>query len=309
MRLQLHLTFLYLLLILFGAATPSTAGLVAHWPFDEASGSSAADVAGDAHDGALLGSPRWTEGAVGGALAFGAAADRMSIPDHPDLDFGASLTIAAWLRPDRKGTQYVVRKGRYGESDGYALNLSSSGKLFARFNQHSEGNAFKLLSSRPYPTDGTTWIHAAMTFDGQEIRLYLDGALDVSLAAPGLVIAQNAEPLSVGAQMDGLRPFDGSIDELRLYDRALSAAEVQELSIVEPPAEEEDGTADAEDTDPEDIDPEDADPEDADPEDADPEDAGEGMGSDERIGHWTLFKGLKNLKLDLEFLPAMAGAV
>ena len=72
-------------------------------------------------------------------------------------------------------------------------------------------------------------MHVAATFDGQEIRLYIDGVLDNSLAAPGLVIAVNDVPLAFGAQFDGGKPFDGAIDEVYLYDRALSAEEVSAL--------------------------------------------------------------------------------
>jgi hypothetical protein len=69
----------------------------------------------------------------------------------------------------------------------------------------------------------------AATYDGQEIKLYLDGALENSLPAPGLVVGTNDLPLSMGAQDDGVRPFDGTLDEVRLYDYALTQAEIQDL--------------------------------------------------------------------------------
>ena len=69
-----------------------------------------------------------------------------------------------------------------GLADGYAISFSSSGSIFVRFNRASSGNTYRLESSEPFPQDGT-WVHVAATFDGQEIRLYIDGELDGTLSA------------------------------------------------------------------------------------------------------------------------------
>ena len=145
------------------------------------------------------------------------------------LDPSGAFTLSTWLRPEKRGTQYVVRKGRYGRDDGFELSLSSSGAIFARFDQASAGNAFRLDSTSDYPTDGTRWVHVAVTFDGAQIALFVDCALDVTQSAPDLSISANPRPLSIGAQEDGTRAFQGSLDELILFDRALSASEIAAL--------------------------------------------------------------------------------
>jgi len=124
----------------------------------------------------------------------------------------------------------VIKKARYGLTDGFELSLSSgSNSAFVRFNQVSSDDAYKVQASTPYPTDGVTWMHVAATYDGAQIRLYINGALETTHSAPGLIIGSNNDELSLGAQSDGLRPFDGMIDQIHILNYALDPAEVQAL--------------------------------------------------------------------------------
>ena len=79
-------------------------------------------------------------------------------------------------------------------------------------------------STVDYPTDGT-WMHVAATYDGATIRLYYNGVEQASRAWSGS-IGVNDTPLGIGGQSDGLRGLIGSIDDVRVYGRALSAAEI-----------------------------------------------------------------------------------
>ena len=200
--------------------------LVGHWALDEGSGSVALDASAAAHHGALVAAPTWVDGVVGTALHFRGDGDRVVVPDHSDLDPEGDLSVTAWIRPDRTGTQTLVKKARHGKTDGWELGLSSGGGINVRFNQDSEGNKYKAQSSGEYSDDGTTWLHVAAVFDGQDIRIHLDGALDTVFPAPDLVIASNGKDLSIGAQDDGTRAFRGSIDDVRVFRHALSPAEV-----------------------------------------------------------------------------------
>jgi len=95
------------------------------------------------------------------------------------------------------------------------------------------GNDYKLYSQSDYPTDANTWQHLAATYDGQEIKLYVDGVLEASLPVAGLIIGANDAALGIGAQDDGLRPFEGAIDQVHIYNYALSAAEIEDLVALE----------------------------------------------------------------------------
>ena len=135
------------------------------------------------------------------------------------------MTVAAWIRPERVGTQYVVKKASQAVTNGYEVGLSSGGKVFLRFNERSSGNTFRVDSSVSYPSDGQTWMHVAGVYDGSRMRLFIDGVEQGSVAGPASV-ASNSLDLFLGAGEGGFRPMAGGLDEVRLYSRALSGAEV-----------------------------------------------------------------------------------
>jgi len=212
---------------------PAGAAEVGNWSLDEGAGTTVSDASGSGNHGSFVGSPAWTSGVSGGALELGGGQDRVVIPDSASLDITGAITIAAWIRPGKQGTQYVVKKARAKRTDGYELSLSSNGTVFVRFNQSSRGNTYRVSSLSPYPVDGTTWAHVSATYDGSEIKLYVDGVLEGTLSAPGLVIGTNGDMLSLGAQPDGLNPFQGALDQVHVYNVALDQVGIQQLILSE----------------------------------------------------------------------------
>jgi hypothetical protein len=202
---------------------------VGNWSFDEGSGTTVIDTSGYDNHGSFVGAPIWTTGVKGSGLFFDGNGARITVPDAPFLDITQAITIAAWIQPNNSDSQYVIKKASYNMVDGYELSLSSRGVVFVRFNQAGSGNTYKMLSTGGYPLDGSTWMHVAATYDGQEIKLFLDGLLDSSIPASGLLIGTNNNSLSIGAQDDGYRPFEGSIDQVHIYSSALSQAEILDL--------------------------------------------------------------------------------
>ena len=201
---------------------------VGYWSFDEGSGSVAHDGSGSGNHGTLNGAVSWTGGKSGSALSFNGGADRVLVPDAPSLDITDQIAIAAWIQPTTSSTQSIVKKGRIRRTDGYELGLSSSGKVFVRFNQDSSGDAYKVMSATSYPRDGATWMHVAAVYDGLDIKLYINGVLEAVQPAT-LFIGENSNALSIGSQDDGTSPFRGVIDEVHLYGVPLTAAQVQAL--------------------------------------------------------------------------------
>ena len=92
-----------------------TDGLVGAWLFDELAGSVAVDASGLGNDGSLQGNPTRIDGQVAGGLYFDGSDDRVLIADHPSLDLQNAITIAAWLKPEREATQYVISKATKSE--------------------------------------------------------------------------------------------------------------------------------------------------------------------------------------------------
>jgi hypothetical protein len=213
------------------APVPST--LVGHWPMDEGTGTTIADVSDYGNDGTLLGGATWTPGVTGSAILLDGTDDYGLVPDAASLDVTDAITLAAWIRPGRIGTQYLVKKATQGGTDGYELSLSGSGLPFVRFNQSTSGNDYRVDGLTTYPTDGTTWMHLAATYDGSTIRIYVDGQ-EENTAAATFQIATNALDLAIGAQSDGASPLQGAMDDVRVYSRALSAPEIADLAVMDP---------------------------------------------------------------------------
>ena len=200
------------------------------WGVDEGSGSVVADSSGGGRDGVVRGNPRWVAGVAGSALRLDGSGDYVSVPDAAALDPGGPMSVSVWVRPERVGTQYVVKKGS-STVDGYEVGLSSSGSVFFRLNAGSSGNTYRVDSSSAYPSDGSRWMHVVGTFDGSRVRLFVDGALQGSVRGP-VSVGANSLPLGLGAEGSGYRPVTGTVDEVGVYGYALSEAEVAALAAL-----------------------------------------------------------------------------
>ncbi|MFJ4106795.1 LamG-like jellyroll fold domain-containing protein, partial [Oerskovia enterophila] len=209
-------------------------GLRGAWDLEEGTGLAAADTSGWGNVGALSGGTTWVTAGGRSAVRFDGATGKVSIPDADALDVSSALTVAAWVRPEQVATQYVVKKASPSATDGFELGLSSAGKAFLRLNQATAGDTYRVNATSTYPSNGTTWVHLVGTYDGQRMRLYVDGVEQGSAAGPGTV-GVNTLPLLLGGQPGGTLPLKGAVDGVRLYDRALSAAEVVALRTQTPP--------------------------------------------------------------------------
>jgi hypothetical protein len=141
------------------------------------------------------------------------------------------MAISVWIKTRRldKSPPAVIAKGDNTwrlqfTGDKYNLTFSLTGP---QTTDTTKGRAPSVTSKQSL-ADGR-WHHAAAFYDGQRVALYVDGQLEDAVAASGF-IAQNTEPVIIGANPAGRgSPFDGWIDDLRLYDRHLSENEVQAL--------------------------------------------------------------------------------
>ncbi|WP_010232499.1 LamG domain-containing protein, partial [Gillisia marina] len=153
--------------------------------------------------------------------------------DATSLDLTTAITIATWLRPEKRATQYLVKKADKHSIDGYELSMSSGGTVYFRFNQRTAGNSYRLDSQASYPTNGTTWMHVAVSYDGSTIRLYINGVEDNTkvLSSPP-AISINTLALTFGAGDGGYRGFQGAMDDTRIYNTALSTTEINNLATI-----------------------------------------------------------------------------
>jgi hypothetical protein len=224
-------TFLILLLLILKPSQilPQTE-LVGHWAMEESSGATVLiDSSSYGNDANVSGSLVKVTGQRGHAQEFDGLVDYALVPDDVSLDITSAITLAAWIKPSKLGTQYIIKKATQGGIDGYELSLSLGGIVFVRFNQATSGNTYRINSTVTYPTDGNTWMHIAATYDGTEIKIYINGTLDNSVTIT-TSIATNDLSLSIGAQSDGVYPLQGAIDDARVYNYALSQTEIQALT-------------------------------------------------------------------------------
>jgi hypothetical protein len=204
-------------------------GMISYWRLDEGSGSTAYDAMG-VNDGAING-PQWTVGVVRNALAFDGLDDYVVLPDSPSLSPTSALTLESWIRPhDLFTDQHIISTAGPGPSPfghDYYIRLVDQGLEF-RINDVP-------FFVRDAVTQADEWLHVAATYDqNQGLRIiYLNGTelIRASFSSPintghtWTTIGLNARRLAFG---DLFRAFNGIIDEVAIYDRALTAAEVQE---------------------------------------------------------------------------------
>ncbi len=213
----------------FGACAAET-GLVGCWQMEEGSGTAIYDGSPAGNDGTTAGGPTWVTGKTGDyALSLDGTTQSASVPDDDSLDLTTAFTIAGWIKPGRSLTQDLFKKADMGLTDGYEVGLSTATKVLFRINQDSNGDAYRINSTTSYPTDGITWMHVVATYSDGTMKLYINGVQEGGdLAAPAPAI--NGLPFTLGTQATAPRYYQGAMDDVRLYDRALSTDEIRLLA-------------------------------------------------------------------------------
>ena len=204
-------------------------GLVGHWTFDEGSGSIAHDFSGNAHSATLSGAVSWALGKYGGAVSFTGATAYVNAGNSTALKPSTTFTVGAWIKPE-SGAWWIVSNESGGK--GFALFLGNGTDGTYSVGTHpalmiSDGSAYHSLESPNAITFGE-WHHIVATFDGTTTSLYVDGVLVASNATYGYTAHPTSNTL-IGAWSTSSRFFTGRIDDVRIYDRALSATDVSKL--------------------------------------------------------------------------------
>ena len=207
------------------AATP---GLVAAFAFDEGSGSMVADGSGSGNNGSVA-NTAWVAGKYGQALSFNGTSSRVTVPDSASLHLSSAMTLEAWVNPAT--TTAVWRDVIYKGNDNYYLEGTSD-----RGGRPGAGGTF----GDTYGTSAlalNTWTYLAVSYDRTTIRLYVNGTQVSTLAATG-AIATSTNPLSIGSDSLYGQYFQGLIDDVRVYNTALTQAQIQTdmTTPVAPPA-------------------------------------------------------------------------
>src|SRR5437870_2956511 len=199
--------------------------------FDEGAGSLASDSSGNGNAGSLLGGTAWAAGKLGQALSFDGVSGNVTAATTAGLNLSTTLTMAAWINPsDVTAYRTIVAKGAFWQR-GYGMNLIN-GKLNLVKVGIGDVTSSVLLSAG-------TWQHVAITWNAatSEVKFYLNGALAQTVIDASVVNAPlDSDNLLVGFWLGGGSYFAGAMDELRVYNRVLSAADISTLYTIAAPA-------------------------------------------------------------------------
>ncbi len=203
--------------------------LVCWLHLDENSGTTATDETGYNNDGTLVGTPLWATGVTGSAVKFNASwSEYINCGNDASLNGLDNYTISCWVKLDAtsSGTnRNVIMKYDGSKPDGFLLRMGTDNSI--KFEQVANGNVWNpnLVVSSSFPQDNQ-FHHIAVTFAYDSTnctaKLYIDGVLadtGTDVATPNISTASSKLQLGTGV-------FDGTIDEVKIYSRVLSAAEI-----------------------------------------------------------------------------------
>jgi len=199
-------------------------GLVAAFGFDEPSGDLVADASGKGNNGTIKEAVRIAKGRYGSALQFDGTNDWVTVNDSESLDLTTGMTLEAWVFPQAPlaGGRAVIAKE---SPEGAAYNLYANeddNRPIATFDDGSNRHALPGPNQLP----ANQWSHLVATYDGKFGRIYVNG-VEVAKGEENSLIEPSDGILRIGGSNNWGAFFKGYIDEVRIYNRALTAAEVQ----------------------------------------------------------------------------------
>jgi len=209
-------------------------GLVLHYTFASDDGSVVLDQSGNSHTATVFGATYDIRGKPGGSYDFNGAGDYLQTPDAPDLRITGDVTVAAWIRPESFAINGVSPYGNHNLIIGknvstvpseYDMTICESRILFTRGN-----NASYDFIQGVTVLESNRWYHVVGVAEGSMARVYIDGQLD-GTGTLSVAAAAHSDPIRIGRKGsggDGLY-FDGLIDDVRVYSRALASNDVSQL--------------------------------------------------------------------------------
>jgi len=203
---------------------PSSSGLVGWWKLD----GDATDSSGKGNHGTAEGTYSWVAGHDGQAIEF--VSGRVLVPDDATLRPASTVSAAAWINytGDPGDSSRVVVKGR-NDVEAYAIEMGGDNDCTCYVGDVNGTRYF--ADGEPGTAPPDEWLHLACTYDGSTVKLYVDGLVEGSAEADSIPLSQDANGLAIGNRSDANdRPYHGKVDDVRVYNYALSQAEVAWLA-------------------------------------------------------------------------------
>src|SRR5262249_55865262 len=206
------------------APTPA-AGLVAYWRFDDGAGT---DSSGNNLNGTLVNNPSCTSGKIGNALSFNGS-NYVSVPASAALgNLTNNFTVTAWISPaDLTSTHRIIGPSKVASNNGFGFGTYGSGLIFTTFNVQDYISSVITLGTG-------AWVHVAAVMNNNNVTFYVNGVSrqTVTGASPGNPNTDdpyylgNTTYIGTPSLAEG---WNGSLDDIRIFNRVLSASEIQTI--------------------------------------------------------------------------------
>jgi hypothetical protein len=205
--------------------------LVAYWKLDETSGGTAHDTSSNGNDGTLYNMENgdWVTGHVEGALKFNGSDEYVRVYDDSSFDIADKITLAAWINPDNASSWRTIAS-KFAHTPSCRKDLYwflYNNKIGACLAGPCSGNWTPNVS-----ISTGTWTHVALTYDGAAMKMYKNGACAATTSASGaLMLAQfsSNESFYLGRNSEWSQYYDGKLDEVSIYNCALTDGQVELL--------------------------------------------------------------------------------
>jgi len=221
------LIFLVSFILMLGLVSSASAELVAHWRLDEGSGNTVYDAGPHGLNGTIYGDPKWVAGKIGGALEFDGNGDYVDFGNDPVFDITEQITLAIWVNAnDLNNGEHNCWLGK-GDNT-YAIKHQSGNNIeFFIY----DGDWHSINYTTGLESLNGDWHHMAGTYDGQELKFYLDGQLADTAVYPGTIgTAPHPVTMAENSQATG-RFFDGMLDDARIYNHAMDEGEIMGIML------------------------------------------------------------------------------
>lgn len=211
--------FIAVVLFAISLASAHAQGPVAAYSFDQGSGSTLTDVSGNGNTGSISGASWTSSGRYGSALSFDGTNDLVTIADASSLDLTTGMTLEAWVYPSASSSWRTVVLKEIVNDLSYGLYLNSDDPPYPAGYIRIGSTTYGAFGSTTAPLN--TWTHVGLTYDGSVLRAYMNGVEVGSQSVSGSIVT-SAEPVRIGGGTVWGEYFNGRIDEVRIYNRALS---------------------------------------------------------------------------------------
>jgi Concanavalin A-like lectin/glucanases superfamily len=215
-------------------------GLVGHWSFDEGNGNVVYDYSGNDNDGTIYGA-KWVDGISGKALEFDGRDDYVEVPDDDSLDITTGITIDVWIKPGTQIDHANIVDKCHTSTDNTGWVLEYTGNILGHtttdrvYFWSGNGSSYSHSNTKDMPITTTflndnSWHNVVGTYDGTTARIYVDGVEEDSSTSISGDIKITSHNLNIGRW--GYIPsryFNGTIDEVYIFNRAIDESEVGQL--------------------------------------------------------------------------------